>query len=294
MSQQPMPFRFMDIPGDSIELFQPGDVISTLNECGIFICTGGMVEVALDNEHYHIYPGDIYIYMPSALVRLIRKSTDATGILVAVDINFALPVAQRVVDTENLLYLRKHPCITLVEDEFMYLRGQIKNWRRRVNQEDEANMGFQRQRLHQELVKSMGQTIIYEILNVYFTHQPIQPLSQNKKDVIFHNFLLALFRHFRKEREVAFYADLQHLTPRYFSAIIKEKSGSNPLQWIMQMVITEAKLLLETSNLSVKEIAMQLNFPTQSFFGKYFKQYVGVSPKDYRNMVHGEHVSDEK
>jgi AraC family transcriptional activator of pobA len=30
------------------------------------------------------------------------------------------------------------------------------------------------------------------------------------------------------------------------------------------------------------EIADQLNFPTQSFFGKYFKQYVGISPKEYR------------
>ena len=32
----------------------------------------------------------------------------------------------------------------------------------------------------------------------------------------------------------------------------------------------------------IKEIADQLNFPTQSFFGKYFKQYVGISPKEYR------------
>ena len=50
----------------------------------------------------------------------------------------------------------------------------------------------------------------------------------------------------------------------------------------MQMVITEAKQLLEGSDLSIKEIANQLNFPTQSFFGKYFKQYVGISPKEYR------------
>ena len=76
---------------------------------------------------------------------------------------------------------------------------------------------------------------------------------------------------------------MQHLAPRYFSAIIKEKSGSNALQWIVQMVITEAKQLLENSDLSIKEIAARLNFPTQSFFGKYFKQYVGVSPKEYRN-----------
>lgn len=78
---------------------------------------------------------------------------------------------------------------------------------------------------------------------------------------------------------------MQHITPRYFSAIIKEKTGDSALQWIVRMVITEAKQLLEESDLSIKEIADQLNFPTQSFFGKYFKQYVGVSPKEYRNKA---------
>ena len=131
----------------------------------------------------------------------------------------------------------------------------------------------------------MGQTFCYEVLNIYFTNQPVVPLPQSNKDVIFQNFMLSLFRFYRREREVGFYAGRQHLTPRYFSSIIKEKSGTGALQWIVQMVISETKQLLETSDLSVKEIAMTLNFPTQSFFGKYFKQYVGVSPKDYREAV---------
>ena len=49
--------------------------------------------------------------------------------------------------------------------------------------------------------------------------------------------------------------------------------------------ITEAKYLLDNTDLSIKEIATKLNFPTQSFFGKYFKQYVGISPKEYRNKL---------
>ena len=49
--------------------------------------------------------------------------------------------------------------------------------------------------------------------------------------------------------------------------------------------IFEAKYLLDNTDLSIKEIATKLNFPTQSFFGKYFKQYVGISPKEYRNKL---------
>lgn len=124
---------------------------------------------------------------------------------------------------------------------------------------------------------------MHELLNVYFTNQPLKPLSQDKKDKIFQNFVITLFRYYQQERDVTFYASKQYLSSRYFSAVIKEKSGSTALQWIVQMVITEAKQLLENSDLTIKEIATKLNFPTQSFFGKYFKQYVGVSPKEYRN-----------
>lgn len=277
-----MPFRFMSLSGSDSDLFQPGKVISTLNECGLFMCTHGEAEVAYDNKVYHIRPGDVYIYMPSVLVRLLRRSDDAEGFLVVADVNFALATVQRAIDANTLLHVRTSPCFSPTEEEYNRLKKRLEDLWQKIGETSETPLGIQRKLLTQELLKSLGQTLIFELLDIYFIHHPFLSLPQGKKDIIFHNFLLALFRHFRREREVAFYANLQHLTPRYFSAIIKEKSGSNPLQWIVQMVITEAKILLETSDLSIKEIAMKLNFPTQSFFGKYFKQYVGVSPKDYR------------
>ena len=76
---------------------------------------------------------------------------------------------------------------------------------------------MQRQHLMQELIKSMGQTFCYEILNAYFTNLPLQPLPQDKKDLIFQNFMLSLFRSYRKERNVNYYAKKQHISPRYFS-----------------------------------------------------------------------------
>jgi AraC-like DNA-binding protein len=40
--------------------------------------------------------------------------------------------------------------------------------------------------------------------------------------------------------------------------------------------------MLKDSALSIKEIAQQLHFPNQSFFGKFFKEHVGMSPSKYR------------
>ena len=283
MIEQQMPFRRILLTSDTFQILKEGQIISTFNKCGIFYCQRGSVEVPLEGCHYHIKPGDVYIYMASTLVHLLHKSEDAEGIMVEVDFYYILPIVNKVINVESQLFMRKNPCVSLSGEQCAHFEYLLNNLWDRINAEDCQKENVQYQHLKLELIKSMGQTICYEILNMYFTNQPLQPLQQGKKDVVFQNFMLSLFRFYRKERDVSFYARMQHITPRYFSAIIKEKTGDSALQWIVRMVITEAKQLLEESDLSIKEIADQLNFPTQSFFGKYFKQYVGVSPKEYRN-----------
>ena len=59
-------------------------------------------------------------------------------------------------------------------------------------------------------------------------------------------------------------------------------SGKTAARWIDESVILEAKTLLKYSGLSIQEIAARLNFSTQSFFGKYFKQHTGTSPSCYK------------
>lgn len=283
MIEQQMPFRRILLTSDTFQILKEGQIISTFNKCGIFYCQRGSVEVSLEGCHYHIKPGDVYIYMASTLVHLLHKSEDAEGIMVEVDFYYILPIVNKVINVESQLFMRKNPCVSLSGEQCAHFEYLLNNLWDRINAEDCQKENVQYQHLKLELIKSMGQTICYEILNMYFTNQPLQPLQQGKKDVVFQNFMLSLFRFYRKERDVSFYARMQHITPRYFSAIIKEKTGDSALQWIVRMVITEAKQLLEESDLSIKEIADQLNFPTQSFFGKYFKQYVEVSPKEYRN-----------
>ena len=277
-----MPFQQIVLSKDTFHRFKDGQLISTFNKCGIFFCRKGSVDVSLEDQPYHIKPGDIYIYMASTLVHLLHKSDDAEGIMVEVDLDYILPIVNKVMNVESQLFMRRHPCISLSNEQCAHLEYLLDNLWERIKTEDSEQGNVQYQHLKLELIKSMGQTLCYEIVNMYFANKPLQPLPQSKKDAVFQNFMLALFRFYRKERDVSFYARMQHITPRYFSTIIKEKSGTSALQWIVQMVITEAKQLLEGSDLSIKEIADQLNFPTQSFFGKYFKQYVGILPKEYR------------
>ena len=81
---------------------------------------------------------------------------------------------------------------------------------------------------------------------------------------------------------MAFYADLLCVTPSYLSVVVKEKTGKTALQWINDIVMSDARQLLLYSDQSIKEIVATLGFPNQSFFGKYFKQHTGKSPKRFR------------
>ncbi len=104
----------------------------------------------------------------------------------------------------------------------------------------------------------------------------------NRKEEIFHDFLELLEEYYTQERSISFYADRMCLTPKYLSTIIKEVSGKHGMQWIDEYVSLEAKALLRNSTLSVKQVSDQLNFPSQSMFGRFFKKMTGYSPKQYK------------
>ena len=85
-----------------------------------------------------------------------------------------------------------------------------------------------------------------------------------------------------KERRVGWYASQLEITAKYLSEVVKNVSKRTPNEWIDSYVVLELRVLLKNSPKSIKEITEELNFPNQSFLGKYFKEHVGVSPSEYR------------
>ena len=85
-------------------------------------------------------------------------------------------------------------------------------------------------------------------------------------------------------KQLKFYADALCITPRYLSRVVKECTGSSAADWIERYVVLEARALLKSTSMTIQQISDELNFPSQTFFGKYFKRRVGMSPKDYRRV----------
>jgi AraC-like DNA-binding protein len=81
---------------------------------------------------------------------------------------------------------------------------------------------------------------------------------------------------------VSWYGEQLCITPKYLSETVKQVSRRTPNEWIDNFVTLEVRVLLKNSSMSIKEIAQHLNFPNQSFLGKYFKEHVGMSPSEYR------------
>ena len=108
--------------------------------------------------------------------------------------------------------------------------------------------------------------------------------SVSYKNSIVERYIELVQTHYREERIIGFYADKLCITPKYLSKLVKEYTGRSAGEWIENYVILEARAMLQSSDMTIQQIASSLNFPNQSFFGKYFKRATGLSPKQYRHM----------
>ena len=108
----------------------------------------------------------------------------------------------------------------------------------------------------------------------------LQPV-QSRAEQIFHDYIALVRKNYKQHREVNYYAEQLFITPKYLGKIIKEYSGRKPGDLIRDYVILEAKAMLRTKQYTVNQVADALNFPTSSFFCRYFRQVVGTSPMKF-------------
>ena len=125
--------------------------------------------------------------------------------------------------------------------------------------------------------------VLFLQLQVYRQENGIETHSPSTREGIFTSFYHAIEQHYRESREVRFYADLLHLSPKHFATIIKQQTGINALQWINSYVIIQAKSMLRHHRqMTIQEITNHLGFPDQASFSRFFKTNTGQSPTEYR------------
>lgn len=237
------------------------------------LCTAGSVALDMDNRRYTLHPGDIFLYSAFAHTTVAEYAPNLQAVYGAADFEVVLKALEAFSDSQHIIQIRMQPQISLSAEQFERIYRIVGLVRTRRN-EPSLFAGH--------IVMAMTQVLLYEIMDAYMTNMPAGNMNLSRSDAVFMRFLALLSQYFRREREVSFYAGELGLTPRYFATIIREKSGMSPGGWIARFVIAEAKTQLLNPDVSVKEVSNILNFPNQSFFGRYFRQNTGLTPGEYR------------
>lgn len=89
--------------------------------------------------------------------------------------------------------------------------------------------------------------------------------------------------HYKDQRCAQFYADQLGISLQHLSTTVKQVTGKSVLDTIAYIVIIDAKAQLKGTDMTIQEIAYSLNFPNPSFFCKFFRRHVGMSPLEFRN-----------
>ena len=133
-----------------------------------------------------------------------------------------------------------------------------------------------------EMIQSMFNVLRLILEELPYEERSISHDFKHKKEV-YEIFLHHLYRNFRKERQIRFYAYNMNVSTAYLSRLVKEISGSTINEHVTSLIYKEACNLLSHSDMSIGEIADALSFSDQSALTNFFKMRAGMTPLAYRN-----------
>ena len=133
-----------------------------------------------------------------------------------------------------------------------------------------------------EMIQSMFNVLRIILEELPYEERSISHDFKHKKEV-YEIFLHHLYRNFRKERQIRFYASNMNVSTAYLSRLVKEISGSTINEHVTSLIYKEACNLLSHSDMSIGEIADALSFSDQSALTNFFKMRAGMTPLAYRN-----------
>ncbi len=243
----------------------------------IIICHQGSARVLYDQVERTFYKNDLIVVMPGHIARQLECSDDFVYTRVAISEKMLSDLRSHVLSHDyNKFHLAP---VSQLNDEQLQRVLNIVNLLDIVARHDYEDL-TQRQQMLISLL-SVG----YEFIN-YYRREMDKQLLPDKNTQLFNRFCALVVEHYRESKEVKYYADLLHISPRHFTRIFRDTTnGISPAEWIEQYVVAQAKLLLDTQQeRSVQEIAYQLGFSEPSSFHHFFKRVTGMTAKEYRNQ----------
>lgn len=251
----------------------------------ILICVDGELDGSINLNTYHIEASQALINFPENIIH-IHKTNNLRAIAVIISTEYLIELS-----LDYLSYSRTYLFDMKKNEGFGVDKCELSHWLDYIEL-IKHTITSRILKTNQTLIKHTVSSFMINTILLYHEHLAANNLAKNEmrsksSTIILNHFFELVVANHSRERTVRFYADKMCITCKHLSMIVKRETGKKPLEWISEYVILEAKSLLKYSGKNIQEISYQLNFPTQSAFGKYFKSFVGISPSEYaeREMV---------
>ena len=250
---------------------------------GVMVCMicSGTVKVTIDGKHFELRRNSMMVMHDSAVVSDFKCSKACMGYCITYPNSFVSASSLVTTDwlTINMIF-GKSPCLQVCEKDIEQLHSIATTFSRFVG----VNANEYDHKVQSLLFDAFFYALV-SIMKKYANADLDKRERLSRPDDIMRRFTALINTSCERERSVEYYASQLDITPKYLSLICKKRTGFNASKIIDSAVIRKAKVLLRQQGLSVLEVSERLNFVSQSFFGKYFKQRTGVSPSRYKEQL---------
>ena len=245
-------------------------------KCEMFVlCLSGEVNALVNLNEIQVHPNDVITLMPGSIFQI----NEIQGDLKIYFLGFSSEFIERSRHSHSLLdaifLTLGRPAIPLKPQGAVimekYLQMLIAMYE-----------GFN-EKIRHEIAPNLYADIHTGISILYQTRQ-YDKITLSKSEQLCRSFMQLVTQHYNQTRNVNWYAQQLNITHAHLCSVVKQITGKTCADVIASMVIMDAKSQLKSTKLTIQAIADALNFANISFFGKYFKRHVGISPMEYRKL----------
>ena len=244
------------------------------------LCKNGEIDITYNQKHYLLKKNSLVVGIPDIVVQINSQSLiDANAMFFKKEFLDGLNVNVDNSLIRIVLYILNNPILELTPSEQLDLQHTFTDLEKfaEANEEDTFT---------KEIMASGIRAFVYKVCRIISLRIERSEYARmnTRKYEYFKRFFALLATEYKQHRNVNWYAEQLNLSTKYFTSLIRQVSGRTTVDWINDRVIYEARNLLLYSEMSITEIAYHLNFPSTSFFSKYFKNIVGINPSEFRKV----------
>lgn len=244
-------------------------------KAGVFVlCTRGTVRATINLSEYTITHNDFVTVLPGSFIQIHEVSSDTRVCFAGFSSEFISRVSYVETYLDFLPMILDNPIMALQEEVAQLYRNAFSLLIRAYSLPNTLD--------NKEILMSIFTIFFQGVGELYKRCKPTTNEPIKREHELYRQFIQLLMTHYTQEHEVSFYAKKCGVTPAHFSGAIRKASGHSPLAIITGIIIMNAKAQLKSTRLPVKEIAFSLGFNNLSFFNKYFRKHVEMTPQEYR------------